>query len=92
MLFFIFRYCIDLKMKKSKGFVFLEFENYDCMKICLKFYYYIMFDLDDKEYGGSGKGNGRGGRRINVEFMVGGGGLIEGRKEKIKVKNVRFEE
>lgn len=37
--------------KKSKGFAFLEFENYDRMKTCLKLFHHSMFDpdvVDDK--------------------------------------------
>lgn len=37
--------------KKSKGFAFLEFENYDRMKTCLKLFHHSMFDpdvIDDK--------------------------------------------
>lgn len=89
---FTLRHRTDPKTKKSKGFAFLEFENYDRMKTCLKLYHHSMFDPADEAHGGAGKGNGRGGRRINVELTAGGGGKADGRKEKIKVKNVRLEE
>jgi nucleolar protein 6 len=89
---FNLRHRTDPKTKKSKGFAFLEFENYDRMKTCLKLYHHSMFDPEAKEVGGSGKGNGKAGRKINVELTAGGGGKTEGRKEKIKVKNERLEE
>jgi nucleolar protein 6 len=62
------------------------------MKTCLKLFHHSMFDPDAKEVGGSGKGNGKGGRKINVELTAGGGGKTAGRQEKIKVKNERLEE
>lgn len=89
---FTLRHRTDPKTKKSKGFAFLEFENYDKMKTCLKLYHHSLFDPEDKENGGSGKGNGKGARKINVELTAGGGGKTEGRKEKIKAKNIRLEE
>lgn len=98
---FTLRHRVDPKTKKSKGFAFLEFENYDRMKTCLKLYHHSMFDPEDykteEEKAASkandrGRGKKAGGRRINVELTAGGGGKKEGRMEKIKVKNVRLEE
>lgn len=95
---FTLRHRTDPKTKKSKGFAFLEFENYDRMKTCLKLYHHSMFDpAKTAEENGEmvskdGKKGDKGGRRINVELTVGGGGKAEGRKEKIKVKNVRLDE
>ena len=86
------RHRTDPQTKKSKGFAFLEFENYDRMKTCLQMYHHSMFDPEDKELGGKGKGTGRGGRQINVELTAGGGGKTKDRKDKIRVKNVRLEE
>nr|POE89920.1 putative rna-binding protein [Quercus suber] len=85
------RHRTDPKTKKSKGFAFLEFENYDRMKTCLSQYHHSMFDPESRELGGHGKGNGKGGRKINVELTAGGGGKTEGRKEKIRAKNERLE-
>lgn len=89
---FSLRHRTDPKTKKSKGFAFLEFENYDRMKTCLQLYHHSMFDPEDKENGGSGKGNGKRARKINVELTAGGGGKASGRKEKIKAKNERLDE
>jgi nucleolar protein 6 len=43
---FNLRHRTDPKTDKSKGFAFLEFENYDRMKTCLKLYHHSMFDLE----------------------------------------------
>ena len=97
---FTLRHRTDPKTKKSKGFAFLEFENYDRMKTCLKLYHHSLFDpakaegapetavteTDEK------KRKAKGARKINVELTAGGGGKAEGRKEKIKAKNVRLGE
>ena len=103
---FTVRHRTDPAMKKSKGFAFLEFENYDRMKTCLKLYHHSMFDPDKTEADTSEVANaeegdegpkkvkhgkaGKGVRRINVELTAGGGGKAEGRKEKIRVKNERL--
>jgi nucleolar protein 6 len=89
---FTLRHRVDPQTKKSKGFAFLEFENYDRMKTCLKLYHHSEFDADAVTNGGTGKTNAKNVRKINVELTAGGGGKAEGRKEKIKVKNVRLEE
>ena len=96
---FTLRHRTDPKTKKSKGFAFLEFENYDRMKTCLKLYHHSMFDpfkadgeVDAEEGEGKKAKKGKGGRRINVELTAGGGGKNEDRKAKIKAKNVRLEE
>ena len=98
---FTLRHRTDPKTKKSKGFAFLEFENYDRMKTCLKLYHHTMFDPaktganveadGDTATNGSEK-KSKGARRINVELTAGGGGKTEGRREKIKAKNVRLDE
>ncbi|KAF7623226.1 hypothetical protein AFLA_010530 [Aspergillus flavus NRRL3357] len=70
------------KPTKCRGFGFIEFDNYDRMKTCLKLYHHSMFD--DKKYPP---------RRINVELTAGGGGNNENRKAKIEAKNKKlFEE
>ncbi|KJX93651.1 hypothetical protein TI39_contig4278g00022 [Zymoseptoria brevis] len=89
---FHLRHRTDPQTKRSKGFAFLEFENYDRMKTCLKLFHHSMFDPEAKEVGGTGKGNGKAGRKINVELTAGGGGKTQGRQDKIKVKNERLEE
>lgn len=104
---FTLRHRIDPKTKKSKGFAFLEFENFDRMKTCLKLYHHSMFDPEAKEStvgdGSTQEREGAGAtkkdpkrdkriRRINVELTAGGGGKNDNRKEKIKAKNVRLED
>ena len=104
---FTLRHRTEPKMGKSKGFAFLEFENYDRMKTCLKLYHHSMFDPEKAEAGvdeadAEGEGrhdkkakkvkDGKHARRINVELTAGGGGKAEGRKEKIRVKNERLGE
>ncbi|KAI5364734.1 Putative RNA recognition motif domain, nucleotide-binding alpha-beta plait domain superfamily [Septoria linicola] len=123
---FTLRHRTDPKTKKSKGFAFLEFENYDRMKTCLKIYHHSMFDPEaidsgkveggpdagavmttgangdeggvhpDRRNGGAGRGYHKKketARKINVELTAGGGGgKSDGRKEKIKEKNVRLNE
>ncbi|KAF7591829.1 hypothetical protein BBP40_001026 [Aspergillus hancockii] len=70
------------KPTKCRGFGFIEFDNYDRMKTCLKLYHHSMFD--DKKYPP---------RRINVELTAGGGGNTDARKAKIEAKNKKlFEE
>jgi len=79
------RHITDPQTKKSKGYAFLEFSNFDRMKTCLKLYHHSTFD--------TGIGGEKGKRRINVELTAGGGGSkSEGRKEKLKEKNQRLEE
>lgn len=100
---FTVRHRTDPKTGKSKGFAFLEFENYDRMKTCLKLYHHSMFDPQKAEAadvdGEAGDEKpaakvkqGKHARRINVELTAGGGGKAEGRKEKIRVKNERLGE
>lgn len=98
------RHRTDPKAKKSKGFAFVEFDNYDRMKTCLKLYHHSTFDPDnpgihaaqDEEQGGGGSIGRRKkkskGRKINVELTAGGGGGTEARKNKIRAKNVKLEE
>jgi nucleolar protein 6 len=86
---------------KGKGFGFLEFDNYDKMKTCLKLYHHSIFDpevrekrkavdTDAVEEDISGKKST--GRRINVELTAGGGGKSKERRAKIKSKNQKLEE
>lgn len=51
------RLATEKDSKKSRGFAFVEFDNYDRMKTCLKLYHHSL--LDD------GKGNSR---KINCEL------------------------
>ncbi|KAI7479731.1 hypothetical protein KC357_g4121 [Hortaea werneckii] len=98
---FTLRHRLEPKTKKSKGFAFLEFENYDRMKTCLKIYHHSFFDPEEagKEdvnegYASASRGRAKKqkGRRINVELTAGGGGKKESRMEKIKAKNIKLEE
>jgi len=101
---FTLRHRTDPKTRKSKGFAFLEFENYDRMKTCLKLYHHSTFDPEATEAGAAaaetaasnagakGRKKKDHSRKINVELTAGGGGKGTERKEKIKVKNVRLEE
>ncbi|KAG9243569.1 hypothetical protein BJ878DRAFT_576456 [Calycina marina] len=66
---------------KSKGIAFLEFDDYDRMKTCLKLYHHSMFD-DGLSAA----------RQINVELTSGGGGNSKERKTKISEKNKRLNE
>ena len=101
---FTLRHRTDPKTQKSKGFAFLEFENFDRMETCLKKYHHTLFDPDDYredagKFGGAGskqsekrnKGKSKG-RLINVELTAGGGGKGTERMEKIREKNVSLEE
>lgn len=92
------RHNTDKKTGKSKGFAFLEFENYDRMKTCLQLYHHSIFDPDSQhETGEEGEGElvskmKRTGRRINVELTAGGGGKGKQREERIKSKNRKLAE
>ncbi|KAK6411201.1 hypothetical protein LTR95_018115, partial [Oleoguttula sp. CCFEE 5521] len=46
---FTLRHRTDPATKKSKGFAFLEFENYDRMKTCLKLYHHSYFAPENPE-------------------------------------------
>jgi len=95
------RLATDKSTGKPKGFAFLEFDQYDKMKTCLKVYHHSLFDpdrpaqvgdeLSDNEAHAGQRGKGKG-RRINVELTAGGGGGGEKRKEKIKGKNEKLTE
>lgn len=96
---FSLRHRTDPATRKSKGFAFIEFENYDRLKTCLKLYHHSYFDPDDpnaKDPDEDPTMNSRmkkkaKGRKINVMLSAGGGGNTEARKEKIKVKNERLD-
>ncbi|QIW99300.1 hypothetical protein AMS68_004818 [Peltaster fructicola] len=96
---FSLRHRTDPATRKSKGFAFLEFENYDRLKTCLKLYHHSYFDPEDpnaKDPDEDPTQNSRmkkraKGRKINVMLSAGGGGNTEARKEKIKVKNERLD-
>jgi nucleolar protein 6 len=84
------RLSTDKATGKGKGFAFLEFDNYDKMKTCLKVYHHSWFDPDRTanqpvELDGEDQADGAEqnkhynknkpkGRRINVELTAGGGG------------------
>lgn len=78
---FTTRLLTDKKTKKPKGCAFVEFEQYDKMKTCLKLYHHSIFEDDKKKS-----------RKINVELTAGGGGKSQGRMEKIKEKNLKLKE
>jgi nucleolar protein 6 len=66
---------------KSKGYAFLEFDNWDRMRTCLKLYHHSEFD--------DGKSKPR---KINIELTSGGGGNSDSRRGKIGSKNEKLEE
>ena len=66
---------------KSKGYAFLEFDNWDRMRTCLKLYHHSDFD--------DGKSKPR---KINIELTSGGGGNSDSRRGKIGIKNEKLEE
>ncbi|KAF1992304.1 hypothetical protein K402DRAFT_366404 [Aulographum hederae CBS 113979] len=69
-----------IKAGQSKGYAFMEFDNYDRMKTCLaKFHHTIM-------------GKGKEAREINIELTAGGGGAKSNRMDKIKEKNAKLNE
>lgn len=99
------RHNTDKSTGKSKGFAFLEFDDYSAMKTCLKVYHHSNFDpertarLPESAFDENGLEIGskdtdrKTGRKINVELTAGGGGKGSGRKEKIQKKNTKlFEE
>lgn len=100
------RHSTDKATRKSKGFAFLEFDDYSKMKTCLKVYHHSIFDpertsrLPDDAFDENGlekdvpgQNKKQTGRKINVELTAGGGGKGAGRKEKIQKKNTKlFEE
>ncbi|KAJ6157333.1 hypothetical protein N7470_004925 [Penicillium chermesinum] len=70
----------DDPKNKCRGFAFIEFDNYDRMKTCLKLYHHSTFD--DGKYPP---------RRINVELTAGGGGgKSDHRRAKIQAKNEKL--
>ncbi|KIW15992.1 hypothetical protein PV08_06043 [Exophiala spinifera] len=89
------RMSTDKSTGRSKGFAFLEFDDYDKMKTCLKLYHHSIFDpqrqssAEAKDVLSDEKSKGR---RINVELTAGGGGKSKVRKEKIKMKNKKLGE
>ncbi|KAK5102568.1 hypothetical protein LTR70_000426 [Exophiala xenobiotica] len=100
------RHSTDKATRKSKGFAFLEFDDYSKMKTCLKVYHHSIFDpertsrLPDDAFDENGlekdvpgQYKKQTGRKINVELTAGGGGKGAERKEKIQKKNTKlFEE
>jgi hypothetical protein len=65
----------------SKGYAFLEFDNWDRMRTCLKLYHHSDFE--------DGKSKPR---KINIELTSGGGGNSDSRRGKIGSKNEKLEE
>lgn len=92
------RMSTDKQTGKSKGFAFLEFDNYDKMKTCLKLYHHSIFDpepeaQENASRQGFRKDQKSAGRKINVELTAGGGGgKSAGRKDKIRQKNQKLDE
>ncbi|KAL8798165.1 MAG: hypothetical protein Q9182_006896 [Xanthomendoza sp. 2 TL-2023] len=65
---------------KSKGFAFLEFDNYDRLRTCLKTFHQSKFDDGLSPA-----------RMVNVELTAGGGGSkSKERRIKLKTKNERL--
>ncbi|KAB8356539.1 hypothetical protein FH972_024122 [Carpinus fangiana] len=65
---------------ESKGYAFVEFEDYDRLKTCLKSFHRSEFTCGGKM------------RQMNVELTAGGGGKGEARKEKTRAKNEKLGE
>ncbi|KAK5084736.1 hypothetical protein LTR05_005814 [Lithohypha guttulata] len=97
------RHSTDKNSGKSRGFAFLEFEDYSAMKTCLKVYHHSLFDpvrtakLPDSAFDENGleiekpgQDKKSRGRRINVELTAGGGGKGGQRQDKIKKKNEKL--
>lgn len=97
------RHSTDKTTKKSRGFAFLEFDEYSAMKTCLKVYHHSLFDpertakLPESAFDENGleidapeQDRKSKGRKINVELTAGGGGKGGQRKEKIKLKNEKL--
>lgn len=83
----------------SKGFAFIEFDDYDKMKRCLKGYHGTVFSPShpDKSRTTGGAKDGEAGvrkekpRKLNIELTAGGGGgKSEKRKARIKEKNAKL--
>jgi nucleolar protein 6 len=72
------RIMTDKKTSKPKGFAFVEFDRFDRMQTCLKKYNHSVF------------GDGKKGRKINVELTAGGGGNTSARVFKIQSKNEKL--
>lgn len=65
---------------ESKGYAFVEFEDYDRLKTCLRSFHRSEFTCGGKM------------RQMNVELTAGGGGKGEVRKEKVRAKNEKLGE
>ncbi|MCJ1342979.1 hypothetical protein MMC31_001168 [Peltigera leucophlebia] len=65
---------------KSKGFAFIEFEDYDRMQTCLKLYHHSSFEDGESPP-----------RKLNVELTAGGGGHSRARKLKLRTKNEKLQ-
>lgn len=74
---------------KSRGIAFVEFAGFDHMKTCLKTLHHSTITCQGRDHRGDPKPEER---QINVELTAGGGGNTDGRKEKIKAKNVKLNE
>ncbi|KAL8759553.1 MAG: hypothetical protein Q9199_000675 [Rusavskia elegans] len=74
------RHLHDKTSGKSKGYAFLEFNQYDRLKTCLKTFHESKFDDGVSPP-----------RPLNVELTAGGGGSkSKDRRDKLKVKNERL--
>lgn len=71
--------------KKSKGFAFLEFENYDRMKTCLKLFHHSTFDPDvvDDKTAATAKAKAEVGGSTNAGY--------NGRKPKDQTRKINVE-
>lgn len=71
--------------KKSKGFAFLEFENYDRMKTCLKLFHHSSFDPDvvDDKTAAASKAKAEAGGSTSVGY--------NGRKPKDHTRKINVE-
>ncbi|CAK1358755.1 unnamed protein product [Cercospora beticola] len=91
---FTLRHRTDPKTKKSKGFAFLEFENYDRMKTCLKVFHHSLFDPEAIDRGevvpdptAPGKEDESG---MHPDRRNGGAGKGKGKKDTARRINVEL--
>ncbi|KAK4609090.1 hypothetical protein CLAFUW4_14791 [Fulvia fulva] len=86
---FTLRHRTDPHTKRSKGWAFLEFENYDRMKTCLKLYHHSMLDPEAIEKGEKGDGALKSQEEV---FGSNSGGVGRGsRKKKDTARRINVE-